>query len=413
MTAALSAHQAIWRMRRPGVTDGRRAHGKCHEKPVRWLLIGMGLALCLARHAAQASEAGVTDTEILIGQPTPLTGPLADMAPDILNASKALFESVNDRGGIYGRKLRLLPLDDGYVVDNTVKLVNHMIDKEPVFALMNLTGTSNVAAVLPLLESVRPPLPLVAPFTGADLVRVPPIHHVFNVRASYGDEAEKIVQHLTTIGTQRIAVLWSNNGFGKDGLVGVQKALEKRGKTVYASAPIEQNASDTDKAVAALHDRRPQAIIMLTAGAPTVRFIKAYNKVSKGMQFYTLSVMGNQSTLRALGADGVGVVVSTVVPFPWDLTHPLAREYRAAMQKSGFGSNLSFLGFESYINAKILVEGLRMAGKELSRKKFIDSLASMKSLNLGGFLVSFGRNSRQGSHYVGLTIVSPGEKFTK
>lgn len=379
----------------------------------RLLLAGVGLALCLALPAVHASEVGVTDTEILIGQPSPLTGPLADLAPDILNSTKALFDSVNDKGGIYGRKLRLLAMDDGYVVDNTVKVVNHMIDKEPVFALMNMTGTSNVAAVLPLLEKVNPPLPLIAPFTGADLMRSPPINHVFNIRASYGDEAEKIVQHLTTLGTQRIAVLWSNNGFGKDGLAGVQKALEKRGKKVYASAPIEQNASDTDKAVAALHDARPEVIIMITAGSPTVSFIKAYNKVRKGMQFYTLSVMGNQATLRALGADGVGVVVTTVVPFPWDVTHPLAREYRAAMQKSGFSSNLSFLGFESYINARVLVEGLRLAGKDVSRKKFVEALAGMKRLDLGGFSVGFGKDSRQGSHYVGLTIVSRGEKFTK
>lgn len=379
----------------------------------RWLLPCVGLALCLGLGGAHATEAGVTDTEILIGQPAPITGPLAALAPDILNASKALFDGVNEKGGIHGRKLRTLTMDDGYVVENTVKVVNHMIDKEPVFALMNMTGTSNVAAVLPLLEKTSPPLPLVAPFTGADLIRVPPIHHVFNVRASYGDEAEKIVQHLTTIGTQRIAVLWSNNGFGKDGLAGVQRALEKRGMKVYADAPIEQNASDTNKAVAALYDTRPEVIVMITAGAPTVSFIKAYNKVRKGMQFYTLSVMGNQATLRALGADGVGVVVSTVVPFPWDVTHPLAREYRAAMQKAGFASSISFLGFESYINAKVLVEGLRLAGKDLNRKKFVDALASMRRLDMGGFAVGFAKDSRQGSRFVGLTIVSPGEKFTK
>ncbi|MBK6321085.1 ABC transporter substrate-binding protein [Candidatus Aalborgicola defluviihabitans] len=378
-----------------------------------WLLPCLGLALCLGLGSAKATEAGVTDTEILIGQPAPLTGPLAELAPDIVNATKALFDGVNEKGGIHGRKLRTLTMDDGYVVENTVKVVNHMIDKEPVFALINMTGTSNVASVLPLLEKTSPPLPLVAPFTGADLIRVPPIHHVFNVRASYGDEAEKIVQHLTTIGTQRIAVLWSNNGFGKDGLAGVQRALEKRGMKVYANAPIEQNASDTNKAVAALYDTRPEVIVMVTAGAPTVSFIKAYNKVRKGMQFYTLSVMGNQATLRALGADGVGVVVSTVVPFPWDVTHPLAREYRAAMQKAGFASNISFLGFESYINGKVLVEGLRLAGKDLNRKKFVDALASMRRLDMGGFAVGFSKDSRQGSRFVGLTIVSPGERFTK
>lgn len=382
------------------------------NQSLRVLLCVTGLVLGFGSACAGAAEPGVTDTEILVGQPAPLTGPLAELAPDIVNATKALFDSVNEKGGVHGRKIRTLTMDDGYVVANTVKVVGHMIDKEPVFALMNMTGTSNVAAVLPLLEKENPPLPLIAPFTGADLLRVPPINHVFNIRASYGDEAEKIVQHLTTLGSQRIAVLWSNNGFGKDGLTGVQKALKKRGMKVYADAPIEQNASDTDKAVAALYDRRPEVIIMITAGSPTVSFIKSYNKVRKGMHFYTLSVMGTQATLRALGADGVGVVVTTVVPFPWDVTHPLAREYRAAMQKAGF-TNLSFLGLESYINAKVFVEGLRLAGKDLSRTKFVNALAGIKRLDLGGYAVGFGKDSRQGSRYVGLTMVSPGEKFTK
>ncbi len=374
--------------------------------------VGFLMYLCMGMPLAQAAEPGVTDTEILIGQPAGITGPLAELAPDILNATKALFDSVNDKGGVYGRKIRTLTMDDGYVAANTVKVVTHMIEKEPVFALMNMTGTSNVAAVLPLLEKENPPLPLIAPFTGAELLRTPAINHVFNVRASYGDEAEKIVQHLSTLGTQRVAVLWSNNGFGKDGLAGVQKALEKRGMKLYADTPVEQNASDVDKAVAALFERRPEAIIMITAGAPTVAFIKGYNKVRKGMHFYTLSVMGTQATLRALGSDGVGVVVTTVVPFPWDVTHPLAREYRANMQKAGFG-NLSFLGLESYINAKVLVEGLRLAGKDLTRTRFVNALASTKHFDLGGFAVGFSKDSRQGSRFVGLIIVSPGEKFTK
>ncbi len=381
-------------------------------KNIACLVQLMVLVLGLSAPAVFAAEPGVTDAEILLGQPAGLTGPLAELAPDILNGTQVLFDSVNEKGGVFGRKLRAVVVDDGYVAANTVKVVTQMIEKEPVFALMNMTGTSNVAAVLPLLENQKPPVPLFAPFTGADLIRKPAINHVFNIRASYGDETEKIVQHLVTLGTKRIAVLWSNNGFGKDGLLGVQKALEKRGTTLYADAPIEQNASDTDKAVTALYDKRPEVIIMITAGSPTVSFIKAYNKVRKGMHFYTLSVMGTQATLRALGADGVGVVVTTVVPFPWDASNSLAREYRAAMKKGGF-SNVSFLGFESYINAKVLVEGLRLAGKDLTRTKFVNALASVKHLDLGGFAVAFSKESRQGSTYVGLAIVSPGEKFTK
>ena len=372
----------------------------------------LALALHLGALPAHAAEAGVTDKEIVVGQVLDLSGPLGELAPDIVNGATVAFGRINEKGGVNGRKIRLVTLDDGYVPANTVKAVTQMIEKEQVFALMNMTGTSNTAAALPLLEKEKPPVPLIAPFTGAALVRTPPINHVFNVRASYADEAEKIVQHLATLGVQRIAVLWSNNGFGKDGLAGVQKAMEKRGLKIHSSAPIEQNASDTEQAVAALSASQPEVIIMITAGAPTVSFIKSYSKVRKGMQFYTLSVMGTQATLRALGPAGVGVVITSVVPFPWDFSHPLAREYRAAMEKAGY-NNLSFLGFESYINAKVIGEGLRLAGKDLNRPRFISALENMKQLNLGGFEVGFSRDSRQGSRFVQLVIVSPGEKFNR
>ncbi|MGE3345868.1 MAG: ABC transporter substrate-binding protein [Ramlibacter sp.] len=373
-----------------------------------WLL----LAITLGAHGAMAAEAGVTDREIVVGQSLALTGPLAELAPDIVNGTQAYFDGVNANGGIHGRRVRMVTRDDGYVAANTVKVVGQMIDEDKVFALMNMTGTSNVAAVLPLLEKEKPPVPLIAPFTGAALIREPAINHVFNIRASYADETEKLVQHLTTIGVGRISVLWINNGFGKDGLDGVHKAMAKRGLKVYSSAPIEPDASDTDKAVAALHDTRPEVIIMITTGRATVDFIKAYNKVRKGMRFYTLSVMGTQATLRALGADGVGVVVTSVVPFPWSYGNPAAREYRAAMQKSGF-HNISFLGFEAYLNARVFAEGLRRAGRELTRTRFIAALEDMKRVDLGGFEVGFGKNTRQGSRHVELVIIGAGQKFTR
>jgi branched-chain amino acid transport system substrate-binding protein len=382
------------------------------SKHTRILLKLLGAFLCLDLHTAHAAEPGVTDTEIVMGQPIDLTGPLAALTPDIIHASLAFLNGVNENGGVHGRKIRVLTKDDGYVVANTINVVNDMIDKKSVFALMQMTGTANVAAVLPLLAKENPPVPLFAPFTGANLVRTPAINHVFNIRASYTDEAERMVQHLATLGSKHIAVVWSNNSFGKDGLLGVQRALEKRGMKLYADAPIEANGSDTDKAVGALHDLRPQAIILITSGAATVTFIKSYRKLSKGTQLYTLSVMGTQATLRSLGADGVGTVVASVVPFPWAAAHPLAREYRAAMQVAGY-SNLSFLGLESYINAKVLVEALRLAGRDLTRTKFVKAMASIKGMDLGGFEVGFSMDSRQGSHFVELTIVGPGEKFIK
>ncbi|MCJ0763264.1 ABC transporter substrate-binding protein [Variovorax terrae] len=382
------------------------------KKYSRFLSCLFSLAMGLAAPAALSAEAGVTDKEIVLGQSLGLTGPLAELAPDITHAAQAYFDAVNAGGGVNGRRIRTVVLDDGYQPANTLKTVRQLVEDEQVFALYSMTGTANVAGVLPMLAGEKPPVPVFAPFTGADVVRYPAMNNVFHIRASYADELEKLVQHLTTIGVQRIGVLWINNGMGQDGMAGIEKAMRKRAMKPYATASIQPDGSDTEKAVAELHDKRPEVIVMITTGVPTVSFIKSYNKLRKGMRFYTLSVMGTQATLRALGPDGVGVVVTSVVPFPWSQSSVLAREYRASMQKAGY-DNLSFLGFESYINAKVLVEGLRRAGRDLTRAKFISALEGMRQLNLGGFEVGFSRESHQGSRFVELTIIGPGEKFAK
>ncbi|MDP3652736.1 MAG: ABC transporter substrate-binding protein [Rhodoferax sp.] len=378
----------------------------------RFLLCFLSVLFAGLTTPLHAAETGVSEQEIVLGQSLGITGPLAQMAPDIVNGAKAYFDAVNAKGGVFGRKIRTVVLDDGYDPATTQKTVRQLMHEDKVFALYSLTGTANVVGVLPLLAKEPSPVPMFAPFTGADAVRSPAMPNVFHIRASYADELEKLVQHLSTVGVQRIGVLWMNNGMGKDGMAGIEKAMQKRALKPYATASIQPDGSDAEKAVATLHERGPEVIIMITAGTPTVSFIKAYNKMRPGMRFYTLSVMGTQSALRALGPDGVGVVVTSVVPFPWSNSNPLAKEYQDTMRKAGF-DNLSFLGFESYINAKVLVEGLKRAGKDLTRVRFIAALEGMKSVNLGGFMVGFGKDSHQGSRFVELTIVSPGERFTR
>ncbi|WP_227820551.1 ABC transporter substrate-binding protein [Ramlibacter tataouinensis] len=360
--------------------------------------------------AARAAEAGISDREIVLGQIIALSGPLAALTPDIVQGSAAWFNSVNEKGGVHGRKIRVITLDDGYVPANTVKAAQQLIEEEQTFALLNLTGTGNVAAILPLLE--KEGMPLLGPITGANALRSPTPPNVFHLRASYGDETEKIVQHLVTVGIQRISVAYLDNGLGKDGLAGVERAMQKRGLKVYSSASVQQDASDVDKAVAALHHTRPEVVIMITTGKATVDFIKKYNATRRGMRFYALSVMGTQSTLRALGPDGVGVIVTSVVPFPWSASSPLARDFRAAMLKSGY-ENISFAGFEAYLNARTMTEGLRRAGPNPTRARFVAALESMKQVNFGGFEVGFSKENHQGSRYVELTIIGPGERWTK
>ena len=372
--------------------------------------IAAASVLAFAATCAPAAEPGVSGAEIVLGQSLALTGPLAELGKDIAAGTRAYFDSVNAAGGINGRRVRVVTLDDGYKADATVKNVQQLVGEDQIFALFNVMGTPNCAAILPIVD--REGVPFFSPFTGAEATRSPALPGVFNIRASYRDEAFKIVQHLTTVGITKVAVVYQANGFGKDGLAAVEAAMAKFGVKLHGSAPVAVDGSDAAQAVAALNAREPQSVILITAGKPTFEFIKAYNRVRRGMTFYTLSVMGAQANIKALGRDGVGVVVASVVPFPWNTVHPLAKEYQAAMQKIGV-TEYSFVSFESYINAKVLGEALRRAGKELTRAKLVAAADGMKSLSLGGFEIGFAPDSHQGSRFVELTIIGAGGRFTK
>ncbi|MEJ6023215.1 ABC transporter substrate-binding protein [Ramlibacter sp. PS4R-6] len=372
-------------------------------------ILATALLLGVAAAGAQA-EPGISGNEIVLGQSLALTGPLAELGKDIETGTRAYFSSVNAKGGIYGRRIRVVTLDDGYKADNTVKNVQQLLGEDQVFALFNVMGTPNCAAILPLVE--KDGIPFFSPFTGAEATRSPALPAVFNIRASYKDEAAKIVQHLNTVGITKVGVVYQANGFGKDGLAAVEAAMGRYNLKVLAAAPVQTDASDAQKAVATLHASQPQSVIMITAGKPTFEFIKAYNKVRRGMTFYTLSVMGAQANIKALGPDGVGVVVASVVPFPWNVAHPLVKEYQAAMKEIG-AADYSFVSFESYINARVLGEALRRSGKEPTRARLVAAAEGMKDVRLGGFDVNFGPDSRQASRFVELTIIGADGRFTK
>ena len=358
----------------------------------------------------KAMEVGVNDTEIVIGQSLGMSGPLAELGTEIANGSRAYFDSLNERGGIHGRKIRLITLDDGYVPANSMKNAERLLEQERVFALLNFMGTPNNQAVLPLVEKTG--VPFFSPLTGADAVRYPFRRNVFNVRAGYRDEIEKLVRHLHTIGVSRISAVIQANSFGKEGLAAVESAMEARGSKLRSVASIRTDASDASDAASQTFQANPSAVILITAGRATNELIKAYGRLTKGVQFYTLSVMGAQSNIKALGKDGVGTVVAAVVPFPWSHASPLAKEYRAAMEKIGV-QEYSFVSFESYINARVLAEALRRSGKDLTREKLIGVAENMAGINLGELEINFSKDSRQGSRYVDLTIIGANQKFIR
>lgn len=372
--------------------------------------LGAAFAAIALDAAGVKAETGVTAQEILLGQSTALTGPLAELGKEAWAASKAYFDLVNARGGVHGRKIRLITLDDGYNTEKAVVNVRRLMEQDRVFALFSLVGTPANMALLPAITEAG--IPNIAPYTGSDTLRNTSNRFVFHVRAGYADETEHIVAHLQVRGIYRVAVVYINNAFGTEGLESVGQALARRKLAIHASASIELDGANAGKAAETLAASKPQAVIMITAGKQSVEFIKAYNGIAPGMQFFTLSVMGTQAQLNGLGKDGVGVVVSQVVPFPFSATSGIVREYQQVMSRMGIATR-SFSSMEGFINAKVMVEGLRRTGRALTRERFISAMESMRKLDFDGYMVDYGTSDRQGSRYVELTVISRDGRFLR
>ena len=188
--------------------------------------------------------------------------------------------------------------------------------------------------------------------------------------------------------------------------------VKARGVTLAGAASIESSGADADKASETLAKAAPQAILMITAGKASVDFIKAYNQRAVGMQYFALSVMASQAAIKALGADGVGVVVSQVSPFPFSATSGIVQEYQRVMNKMGV-KNWSFASIGGFISAKILVDGLKRAGRNLTRESLIDALESMNKVDYDGFVINYSKNSHLGHRYVELTVISRDGRFLR
>jgi branched-chain amino acid transport system substrate-binding protein len=352
---------------------------------------------------------GVTDTEVVLGQSVPLSGPSEQLGKDMQQGAKLYFDHLNARGGVNGRKITLKTLDDGYepprAADNTRKL----IDQQKVFALFGYVGTPTSQAALPIFTEAH--VPFVGAFTGAELLRQPFNRYVFNIRASYFDETEAIVQHLTAMSIDKIAVFYQNDAYGQAGLAGVERALAKRKLQVAGKATVERNSVDVKTAVATMSKTPAQAIIMIGAYKSCAAFIKEMKKAGATPTFWNVSFVGSKALAKELGAEGRGVQISQVMPFPWDNTIPVVKEYRKAVDEAkgepGWGT------LEGYIAAKVTTEGLRRAGRNLTRDTFIKAMESMSDYDAGGFKVSFGPEDHNGSHFVDLTIISRDQKFVR
>jgi ABC-type branched-subunit amino acid transport system substrate-binding protein len=362
-----------------------------------------------------AAEVGVTDTSIAIGMTSPLSGPNGAYGTDMKEVIDIYFKQVNDAGGINGRKLELIAMDDGYETDRAVANTKMLINDKKVFAMIASYGSSPTTAAMN--DAFGPAkVPLIGTISGADSIRQSPKdnpnnRYMFNVRASYANETEAIVNQLVGLGMKNIAVFYQNDGFGKSGLDGVIAALKKHNQAPSAVATVERNSLDVSQAVQAIAKANPQAVVMVTLYKPTAEFVRQMKKANQHPQFMTLSPVGADLLVKELGEDARGIGISQVMPYPWNDTTPMVRDYQKLLGKQG---KFSYYGIEAYAMAKLMVETVRKSGgKDLSREKFISTLESLHNYDLGGYRVSYSANDRFGSRFVDLTVIGSGGRVLR
>ncbi len=374
-------------------------------------LASRAVLLCsLTLSFSALAESGVTDSKITLGQSAAFTGLAAQLGIQLHAGAKAYFDQVNARGGVFGRKIEIIKLDDKYEADLAAANTKTLIETEDVFALFGYVGTPTSNAALPLFTKAK--VPFFAPFTGAQALREPFNRQIFNIRASYFDETEHLVDRLVNTGMKNISVFYQNDAYGKAGLAGVERALKKMNVPLLDTATVERNSVDVAKAVEKLIAKRPDAIIQISAYSSCAAYIKEMRKAGYNGQFYNVSFVGSQALANTLGKEGPGVVISQVVPFPWKGTFPIVTEYTRVMNKAGI-TDLNFSSLEGFIAAKVFVEGLKRAGHGLTRASLIASLESINTSNfdVGGFDVNFSGTNHNGSKYVDMTVITKDAKF--
>ena len=372
----------------------------------RILLSAAALALSCSAHA----ENGVTADRIVLGQAAVFSGPAAQLGIQMRNGIKAYFDYVNERGGIYGRKLELVTEDDKYEPSVAPQASKKLIEERKVFALIGYVGTPTGVAHLPVVTQAK--VPLVGMFTGAEALRVPFNRYIFHVRASYYDETEKIVEQVVSTGGHKISVFMQDDAYGEAGRKGTEIALTKRAMKIHSLGKFERNTVKVQEAVKTINASEPDAVVMIGAYAACAEFIKQMRKAGSGATFYNVSFVGSKALADALGPEGSGVAISQVVPYPWGTAVPVVKEYQLAAKKAGF-TDYNFSAMEGFLTAKVMVEGLRRAGKNLTREGLVGALESMQDVDLGGFYVGYSPKVHTGSKFVDLTIIGRNGNFLR
>ncbi|MDP3702633.1 MAG: ABC transporter substrate-binding protein [Hylemonella sp.] len=350
-----------------------------------------------------AGDRGVTPTEVRLGASAVLSGPLGPQTLEFGEGSRLYFDAVNAAGGVHGRKISYTTLDDGFDVKRAVENTRKLIDEQGVFMIYNNTGTAQTGAILPLAEESR--TIIFGPVTGATAFRNKVNPYLFHVRASYADEARRIVSHLQDTGISRVVVVYQDDGLGKTLLSELQQAAAAAKISFNTEVKLDPKAPDYAGAVAATERAQPQAVLLGVAGGTMTNFIKATLQTSLRPTFYGFSIANVDSIRRDLKEQARGIVLAQVMPPLRNTTIPVVAEYHRLLREKNPSAAPSAFQLEGFVHAKLLVEGLRRAGRNLSTASFIKAMEDAGEISFGRFAAKYSPSSHNGSSYVELAIV--------
>ena len=321
---------------------------------------------------------------------------------------------INEKGGVHGRKIKLVSYDDGYEPKKTIENTKKLISEDKVFLLFGYVGTPTSKAVVPLVS--RNKVPYVGPYTGAEFLRAPLNKNIFNVRGSYFNETERIVNSLVDdMGIKDIGIFVQDDGYGNAGKAGVVRALRKKGLSLKGEGRYKRNTVDIDEGLNKLLAAKPKAVILVGAYKPCAAFIKKAKEKNLNAVFSNISFVGTKNLIGEMGAAGEGTYISQVMPSPTDESIAIVKEYNDAIKAKGLTP--SYTSLEGYVAAKVLVQGLEQAGKDLSRYSFKQGMYKV-DLKMGDAELHYSAKSHVGFKSIFLTKVKDGkavpvEKFSK
>jgi len=370
---------------------------------MRRIVLFAAFVVALLQSGLACATDGVTDSEIRLGASTVLTGPLGAQTADYGAGSRLYFDAINAAGGVHGRKIVYTTLDDGFDVARAIENTKRLLQEDKVFLIYNNTGTAHTAAILPLVAESK--TVVFGPVTGATALRQKFNRYLFHVRAGYADEATRIVHQLAQMGITRIATFHQDDAFGNALMTEVRAAAATHKLQISASAAVDAKKPDLAAAAATVAKVTPQAVIMGTAGSTFTGFVKALGATGARPAIYGFSVVSADAVTRDLGPAARGIVLAQIMPSLANRSAPAVNQYLSLLQVHDKELKPSQSKFEGFIHARVLVEGLRRAGRDLNSETFIRGLESAGEISIAKFTARYSPQSHYGSSYVELAII--------